>query len=215
MVYGIMVYGGLHLINTMFFPTEYKQLINLGYEKIKTLSLGKKTHAHKQELASQSDSFFHKRAVEEKLKSDQAKAMQMQQNIEAFQKDSLKKPQKNNPFDTTTPTQPSKVNKNNPFDNTMTRIEQQIKENSALEATINQCIATGNNYNELRSCLMGNIKDPKILDPLLLKIQKFEQENSVHSRNFNHTSNIRFALNDNDFRNHAKIVQESFKKGQK
>ncbi len=166
LTYGIMVYGLLHLINTMLFPTEYKQLISLGFEKIKTLSLGKKTHAHKQDLTSQNDSLFHKRAVEEKLKSDQAKAIQMQQNIEAFQKG--EKPSKKNPFDANSPTQPPKASNNNPFN--------KVKENGVLEATINQCIAIGNNYNELRSCLMENIKDPKILDSLLLKIQKFKQE---------------------------------------
>ncbi len=160
-----MVYGGLNLINTILLPTEYKQLISLGFEKMTNLY----QRFQGKEVKKQEHKLAFSKAVEEKLKSDQAKAMQMQQNIEAFQKDYSKKPQTKNPFDTTTPTQPqkvNKVNKNNPFDNAMTRIEQQVKEKNALEATINQCIAIGNNYNELRSCLMGNIKDPKILDSL-------------------------------------------------
>ncbi|WRA60368.1 cag island protein [Helicobacter pylori] len=69
-------------------------------------------------------------------------------------------------------------------------------------------IAMSNNYNELKSCLAENIKDSKILDPLLQKIQKFEQEANTNSRNFNHLSSIRFANNDNDFRNYALLVSE-------
>ncbi|MFB1335600.1 hypothetical protein ACEWYE_06460 [Helicobacter pylori] len=125
-----------------------------------------------------------------------------------MEKSSVKKSPTKNPFDNASPTQPPKAFNDNLFDSAVNRIEQQVHQENSLKATINQCITMGNNYNELRSCLTTNIKDPKILDPLLQKVQKFEQEANAHSRNFNHIRNIRFASNDNDFRNYAILVSE-------
>ncbi|WP_240445603.1 hypothetical protein [Helicobacter pylori] len=203
MTYGIMVYGGLNLINTMLLPTEYKHLGSLGFEKM--VSLYQRFQG--KEVQKQGSELVFNKAVEEKLKSDRVKAMQIQKNIEALEKGSKKPPTKN-PFDNASPTQPPKILNDNPFDSAMDRIEQQVHQKNSLKATINQCVAMGNSYNELRSCLATNIKDPKILDPMLQKVQKFEQEANEHSRNFNHLSNIMFASNDNDFRNYAILVSE-------
>lgn len=205
--YGIMVYGGLNLINTMLLPTEYKQLGNLGFEKM--VSLYQRFQG--KEAQKQGSELVFNRAVEEKLKSDRAKAMQIQKNIESLEKGSVKKPPTKNPFGETTPTQSPKNLNDNPFDSAVNRIEQQVHQKNSLKATINQCIAMGNNYNELRSCLTTNIKDPKILDPLLQKVQKFEQEANAHSRSFNHLRNIRFAANDNDFRNYAILTKQEMR----
>ncbi|MFP6174023.1 hypothetical protein ACLGB1_05085 [Helicobacter pylori] len=202
--YGIMVYGGLNLINTMLLPTEYKHLGSLGFEKM--VSLYQRFQG--KEAQKQGSELVFNKAVEEKLKSDRAKAIQIQKNIEALEKSSVKKPPTKNPFDNASPTQPPKAFNDNLFDSAVNRIEQQVHQENSLKATINQCITMGNNYNELRSCLTTNIKDPKILDPLLQKVQKFEQEANAHSRNFNHIRNIRFASNDNDFRNYAILVSE-------
>ncbi len=204
--YGIMVYGGLNLINTMLLPTEYKHLGNLGFEKM--VSLYQRFQG--KEAQKQDNKLVFNRAVEEKLKSDRAKAMQIQKNIETLEKGSKKLPTKN-PFDNASPTQSPKAFNDNRFDSAVNRIEQQVHQKNSLKAIIDQCVTMGNNYNELRLCLTTNIKDPKILDPLLQKVQKFEQEANAHSRNFNHLGNIRFAANDNDFRNHAILTEQEIR----
>lgn len=163
--YGIMVYGGLNLINTMLLPTEYKHLGSLGFEKM--VSLYQRFQG--KEAQKQGSELVFNKAVEEKLKSDRAKAIQIQKNIEALEKSSVKKPPTKNPFDNASPTQPPKAFNDNLFDSAVNRIEQQVHQENSLKSTINQCITMGNNYNELRSCLTTNIKDPKILGSLVAK----------------------------------------------
>ncbi|MFP6290751.1 hypothetical protein ACLGD6_04060 [Helicobacter pylori] len=93
--YGIMVYGGLNLINTMLLPTEYKHLGSLGFEKM--VSLYQRFQG--KEAQKQGSELVFNKAVEEKLKSDRAKAIQIKKKtLKRWKKVLLKNHQPRTPL---------------------------------------------------------------------------------------------------------------------
>ncbi len=80
-LYSLVVYGGLNAINTALLPSEYKELVALGFKKIKTLH-----QRHDDEEVTEEEKKFATNALREKLRNDRARAEQIQKNIEAFEK---------------------------------------------------------------------------------------------------------------------------------
>lgn len=103
----------------------------------------------------------------------------------------------------------TKSNKDDNFDEMINKVNEAFVKPAAplvpnewrtpeIEIIINECIISSNDYDGLRKCLIKNIKDQKILAPLLEKIQEIETENNKFSRQ--HLSGLKLALNNSNNR---------------
>ncbi|WQV49229.1 cag pathogenicity island type IV secretion system protein CagN [Helicobacter pylori] len=221
-LYSLVVYGGLNAINTALLPSEYKELVALGFKKIKTLY-----QRHDDKEITKEEKEFATNALREKLRNDRARAEQIQKNIEAFEKKNNSSVQKKaakhrglqelnetnaNPLNDNpngnSPTE-TKSNKDDNFDEMINKVNEAFVKPAAplvpdewrtpeIEIVINKCIISSNDYDGLRKCLIKDIKDQKILAPLLEKIQEIETENNKFSRQ--HLSGLKLALNNSNNR---------------
>lgn len=165
--------------------------------------------------------------MREKLRNDRARAEQIQKNIEAFEKKNNSSIQKKaakhkglqelnetnaNPLNDNPNSNSStetKSNKDDNFDEMINKVNEAFVKPAAplvpnewrtpeIEIIINECIISNNDYDGLRKCLIKDIKDQKILAPLLEKIQEIETENNKFSRQ--HLSGLKLALNNSNNR---------------
>ncbi|MGL2642195.1 sodium:calcium antiporter [Helicobacter pylori] len=221
-LYSLVVYGGLNAINTALLPSEYKKLVALGFKKIKTLY-----QRHDDKEITKEEKEFATNALREKLRNDRARAEQIQKNIEAFEKKNNSSVQKKaakhrglqelneinaNPLNDNPNSNSStetKSNKDDNFDEMINKVNGAFVKPAAplvpdewrtpeIEIIINECIISSNDYDGLRKCLIKDIKDQKILAPLLEKIQEIETENNKFSRQ--HLSGLKLALNNSNNR---------------
>lgn len=226
-LYSLVIYGGLNAINTALLPSEYKELVALGFKKIKTLY-----QRHDDEEVTEEEKKFATNALREKLRNDRARAEQIQKNIEAFEKknnSSIQKkaakhkglqelneinanPLNDNPNSNSsaeTKSNETKSNKDDNFDEMINKVNGAFVKPATplvpdewrtpeIEIIINECIISSNDYDGLRKCLIKGIKDQKILAPLLEKIQEIETENNKFSRQ--HLSGLKLALNNSNNR---------------
>ncbi len=236
-LYFLVIYGGLNAINTALLPSEYKKLVALGFKKIKTFH-----QRHDEKEVTEEEKEFATKALREKLRNDRARAEQIQKNIEAFEKKNNSSIQKKvakhkglqelnetnaNPLNDNPNSNSStetKSNKDDNFDEMINKVNEAFVKPAAplvpnewrtpeIEIIINECIISSNDYDGLRKCLIKDIKDQKILAPLLEKIQEIETENNKFSRQ--HLSDLKLALNnsrnDNKNRMEAKAQANSQK----
>ncbi len=224
-LYFLVIYGGLNAINTALLPSEYKELVALGFKKIKTFH-----QRHDEKEVTEEEKEFATNALREKLRNDRARAEQIQKNIEAFEKknnSSIQKkaakhkglqelnetnanPLNDNPnSNNSNSSTEAKSNKDDNFDEMINKVNEAFVKPAAplvpnewrtpeIEIIINECIISSNDYDGLRKCLIKNIKDQKILAPLLEKIQEIETENNKFSRQ--HLSGLKLALNNSNNR---------------
>ncbi|MGN8428853.1 cag pathogenicity island type IV secretion system protein CagN [Helicobacter pylori] len=221
-LYSLVIYGGLNAINTALLPSEYKELVALGFKKIKTLY-----QRHDDKEITKEEKEFATNALREKLRNDRARVEQIQKNIEAFEKKNNSSVQKKaakrrglqelneinaNPLNDNpngnSPTE-TKSNKDDNFDEMINKVNEAFVKPATplvpdewrtpeIEIVINKCIISSNDYDGLRKCLIKDIKDQKILAPLLEKIQEIETENNKFSRQ--HLSGLKLALNNSNNR---------------
>ncbi|MBH0260009.1 cag pathogenicity island type IV secretion system protein CagN [Helicobacter pylori] len=219
--YSLVVYGGLNAINTALLPSEYKELVALGFKKIKTLY-----QRHDDKEITKEEKEFATNALREKLRNDRARAEQIQKNIEAFEKKNNSSVQKKaakhrglqelnenaNPLNDNpngNSSTETKSNKDDNFDEMINKVNGAFVKPAVplvpdewrtpeIEIVINKCIISSNDYDGLRKCLIKDIKDQKILAPLLEKIQEIETENNKFSRQ--HLNGLKFALNNSNNR---------------
>ncbi|MBH0255326.1 cag pathogenicity island type IV secretion system protein CagN [Helicobacter pylori] len=219
--YSLVVYGGLNAINTALLPSEYKELVALGFKKIKTLY-----QRHDDKEITKEEKEFATNALREKLRNDRARAEQIQKNIEAFEKKNNSSVQKKaakhrglqelnenaNPLNDNpngNSSTETKSNKDDNFDEMINKVNEAFVKPAVplvpdewrtpeIEIVINKCIISSNDYDGLRKCLIKDIKDQKILAPLLEKIQEIETENNKFSRQ--HLNGLKFALNNSNNR---------------
>ncbi len=219
--YSLVVYGGLNAINTALLPSEYKELVALGFKKIKTLY-----QRHDDKEITKEEKEFATNALREKLRNDRARAEQIQKNIEAFEKKNNSSVQKKaakhrglqelnenaNPLNDNpngNSSTETKSNKDDNFDEMINKVNEAFvkpavplvpdeRRTPEIEIVINKCIISSNDYDGLRKCLIKDIKDQKILAPLLEKIQEIETENNKFSRQ--HLNGLKFALNNSNNR---------------
>ncbi len=224
-LYSLVIYGGLNAINTALLPSEYKELVALGFKKIKTFH-----QKHDDKEVTEEEKKFATNALREKLRNDRARAEQIQKNIEAFEKknnSSIQKkaakhkglqelnetnanPLNDNPnSNNSNSSTETKSNKDDNFDEMINKVNEAFVKPAAplvpnewrtpeIEIIINECIISSNDYDGLRKCLIKDIKDQKILAPLLEKIQEIETENNKFSRQ--HLSGLKLALNNSNNR---------------
>ncbi|MGL2894703.1 sodium:calcium antiporter [Helicobacter pylori] len=221
-LYSLVVYGGLNAINTALLPSEYKELVALGFKKIKTLY-----QRHDDKEITKEEKEFATNALREKLRNDRARVEQIQKNIEAFEKKNNSSVQKKaakhrglqelnetnaNPLNDNpngNSSTETKSNKDDNFDEMINKVNEAFVKPAAplvpdewrtpeIEIVINKCIISSNDYDGLRKCLIKDIKDQKILAPLLEKIQEIETENNKFSRQ--HLSGLKLALNNSNNR---------------
>ncbi|GAA8089329.1 cag pathogenicity island type IV secretion system protein CagN [Helicobacter pylori] len=221
-LYSLVVYGGLNAINTALLPREYKELVALGFKKIKTLY-----QRHDDKEVKEEEKKLATNALIEKIRNDRARAEQIQKNIEAFEKKNNSSIQKKvakhkglqelneinaNPLSDNPSSNSStetKSNKDDNFDEMINKVNESFVKPATplvpdgwrtpeIEIIINGCIISSNDYDGLRKCLIKGIKDPKILTPLLEKIQEIETENNKFSRQ--RLSGLKFAFNNSNNR---------------
>ncbi len=222
-LYFLVIYGGLNAINTALLPSEYKKLVALGFKKIKTFH-----QRHDDKEITEEEKEFATKALREKLRNDRVRAEQIQKNIEAFEKKNNSSIQKKaakhkglqelnetnaNPLNDNPNSNSStetKSNKDDNFDEMINKVNEAFVKPAApllvpnewrtpeIEIIINECIISSNDYDGLRKCLIKDIKDQKILAPLLEKIQEIETENNKFSRQ--HLSGLKLALNNSNNR---------------
>ncbi|GAA9970227.1 cag pathogenicity island type IV secretion system protein CagN [Helicobacter pylori] len=224
-LYFLVIYGGLNAINTALLPSEYKKLVALGFKKIKTFHQrhdDKEITEEEKEFATNAlrEKLRNDRARAEQIQKN-IEAFEKKNNSSIQKKAAKHKglqelnetnanPLNDNPnSNNSNSSTETKSNKDDNFDEMINKVNEAFVKPAAplvpnewrtpeIEIIINECIISSNDYDGLRKCLIKDIKDQKILAPLLEKIQEIETENNKFSRQ--HLSGLKLALNNSNNR---------------
>ncbi|GAA9937007.1 cag pathogenicity island type IV secretion system protein CagN [Helicobacter pylori] len=224
-LYFLVIYGGLNAINTALLPSEYKKLVALGFKKIKTFHQRhdeKEVTEEEKKFATNAlrEKLRNDRARAEQIQKN-IEAFEKKNNSSIQKKVAKHKglqelnetntnPLNDNPnSNNSNSSTETKSNKDDNFDEMINKVNEAFVKPAAplvpnewrtpeIEIIINECIISSNDYDGLRKCLIKDIKDQKILAPLLEKIQEIETENNKFSRQ--HLSGLKLALNNSNNR---------------